>query len=78
MLVNGERAIELTTDSHPTGNSPSGRSMRGSGKRPALCARFTSSMAGVDEGAADQRVEAESSVARIETVARATMQPLPR
>jgi hypothetical protein len=76
--TNGERAKELTTDSQPTGSFRSTRSMRGSGKRSALCARFTTSKEVIAEGAADQVVDADSPLAMAITRPRTTIKPLLR
>src|SRR5436309_14050336 len=67
--------LELTTDSHPTGNSRSARSMRGSGKRSPLDVRSTTCTEGIAEGAADQVVDAESSLLMTTTRARGMMHP---
>jgi DNA invertase Pin-like site-specific DNA recombinase len=48
------------------------------GKRSPFCARFTISPEGVAEEATDQEVEADISVVMTKTIARITMQPLPR
>ena len=84
--ANGERVIELTTDSQPTGNLAGCSSRKftlsrwsaGRGKRSPLCVRFTVSIEVAMDEAADQLVETDSSAVIIRTIARITMQPLPR
>jgi hypothetical protein len=52
--------------------------MRRSGKRSALCARSNTSEEGIGEGAADQVVDADSSLVMTTTRARMTIKPLLR
>ena len=84
--ANGERVIELATDPQPTG-SLAGCSSRkftlsrwsaGRGNRSALCVRFTVSIEVAMDEAADQLVETDSSAVIMRTIAKITMQPLPR
>ena len=78
--------IELATDSQPTGNLAGCSSRKftlsrwsaGRGNRSAFCVRFTVSIEVAMDEAADQLVETDSSAVTIRTIARITMQPLPR
>jgi mono/diheme cytochrome c family protein len=78
--------MELATDSQPTGNLAGCSSRKftlsrwraGRGKRSPLCVRFTVSIEEAVPEAADQVVEADSLAVIIRTIARMTMQPLPR
>ena len=85
--VNGELARELATDSQPTGNLAGlfsgkftvSRWSAGKGsKRSPFFARSTVCIEGAMDEVADQVVEADSSAVIIRTIARITIQPLPR
>ena len=84
--ANGERVIGLATNSHPTGNLAGlfsgeftvSRWSAGKGKRSPFFARSTVCIEGAMDEVADQVVEADSSAVIIRTIARITMQPLPR
>ena len=86
ICANGERARKLATDSQPMGNLAGCSSRKftlsrwsaGRGKRSPLCVRFTVSIEVAMDEAADQLVETDNSAVTIRTIARITMQPLPR